>query len=199
MKVNSISNNVSMTGFTTSLKQGALNCIPKCSFNSKDNFQKMYEFTQKIVSPENNRLILGATAILTQPFIDMNNKKVDEDTRKFSTARTVAKIIAGTGVGYLVRLSCIKAIEAFSKLPHEITPNMRFAKFRSLFLPKDISLIDSMVTYKKSVGTILGMFVMLFTNFLLDAPITKFLTNRFVSKMHISASKPENDKEVKHE
>lgn len=198
MNVNTVSN-ISMTGFATSIKQGVLNCIPKYTSSSKDDFQKMYNFTQKIVSPENNRLILGATAILTQPFIDLNNKKVDEDTRKFSAARTVAKIIAGTGVGYLVRYSCIKSIEAFSKLPEEITPDMRFAKFRSLFLPNDKSLIESMVTYKKSLGTILGLFVMLFTNFLLDAPITKFLTNKFVSKMKKPEPKPENNGEVKHE
>ena len=67
------------------------------------------------ISTPQNRVILGASALMSQPFIDMHNRKVDEDTRKVSAARTVAKIIAGTLTGFFVRYGCIKAIDPFSQ------------------------------------------------------------------------------------
>ena len=38
---------------------------------------------REISSPE-NRLILGVTALLSQPFIDMHNKTISEDTKKYA-------------------------------------------------------------------------------------------------------------------
>ena len=49
---------------------------------------------KRLHAPE-QRIVLGATALATQPFIDLHNKDVDEETRKLSAARTVAKIIYG--------------------------------------------------------------------------------------------------------
>ena len=40
---------------------------------------------------------------------------------------------------------------------------------------------------------ILSLFVMVITNFLIDAPLTKFLTNKFVDK--INAQKPQSTSE----
>ena len=60
-------------------------------------------------------MILGATALATQPVIDLKNKEVDEETRMTSVARTIAKIVAGTIVGVVVRYAGIEAAKAFSK------------------------------------------------------------------------------------
>ena len=59
-----------------------------------------------INSPE-QRFIQGATALATQPFIDLNNRSADEDTRAVSVARTIGKIVAGTVVGVGVRYATI--------------------------------------------------------------------------------------------
>ena len=121
--------------------------------------------------------------LVYEPFIDLYNKKVDEDTRKVSAARTVAKIIAGTLTGVLIRSGCIHAIDAFTKYPSQITPDMKFKKLRSLFAPSE-GLLNDLSYYKKSLGTIISLFVMVFTNFLIDAPLTKFLTNKFVDRIN---------------
>ena len=141
---------------------------------------------QHISSPE-NRLILGVSALMSQPFIDGCNKNVDEKTRKYSVARTLAKIIVGTTTGVIIRRGCIKAIDAFTTLPEKITPDMKFKWLRQCLLPK-IKNIDpeQFVQYKNTMGTLLALGVMVFTNFLIDAPCTKWLTNVFSKKMGVS-------------
>jgi len=139
----------------------------------------------KRVSSPQNRLILGVTALMSQPFIDLHNKKVDEDTRKISAARTVAKIIAGTTTGFLIRYGCIKAIDYCTMLPSKITASTKFPKLRTLFTPnRQIVkyLMNNLSHHKKALGTIISLGVMVFTNFMIDAPLTKFLTNKFVDK-----------------
>ncbi len=129
-------------------------------------------------SPQ-NRVVLGVTALAIQPAIDLNNKKVDEDTRKISAARTTAKIIAGTVVGYPIRLGCIKLIDKFTDIKtaekgwnRALIPNNRnFEEVKSN--------LEFLSRHKKALGTFLALGVMVFTNFILDVPITKFLTNVF--------------------
>ena len=87
---------------------------------SSEKWQKRIEWVNKEISTPENRLILGVTALMSQPFIDAHNKSVDEDTRKVSVCRTLAKIIAGTLTGYFIRKGCIKAIDKWSKLPSSV-------------------------------------------------------------------------------
>lgn len=135
---------------------------------------------QHISSPQ-NRLILGVTALMSQPFIDLHNRHVDDETKKVSAARTVAKIIAGTTTGFFVRYYSIKAVEAFTKKPDKAVKTLE-----SLLFPKGIAhtTIKGMQQYKLALGTFLSLGVMLFTNFAIDAPLTKVLTNLFVKKVH---------------
>lgn len=135
---------------------------------------------QHISSPQ-NRLILGVTALMSQPFIDLYNRHVDDETKKVSAARTVAKIIAGTTTGFAVRYYTIKAVEAFTKKPDKAVKTLE-----SLLFPKGIAhtTVKGMQQYKLALGTYISLGVMLFTNFLIDAPLTKLLTNIFVKKIH---------------
>ena len=162
---------------------------------------KAIKWIGKNISSPENRFILGATALMSQPFIDLNNKKVDEDTRKVSAARTVAKIIAGTATGVLIRSGCIHAVNAFTKLPREIRPDMKFKTLRTLFTPSE-KVCKNLAEYKNAMGTIIATVVMMFTNFLIDAPLTKFLTNKFVDKIHnkaqVAQQNSQKSKEVKH-
>ena len=98
-----------------SLKQKGLDLIPGAVYSNDKVLNGIKNTGEKISSAE-QRLILGASALMSQPFIDWNNKNVDEKTRKVSVARTVAKIIAGTFTGYFIRKGCIKAIKAFIKI-----------------------------------------------------------------------------------
>lgn len=150
-------------------------------------------------APE-QRLILGATALATQPFIDLNNKKVDEDTRKLSAARTVAKIIAGTLVGVGVRYLGIKAVRAFSEckflykgdtkdfvtriIPHPKRGFLTPTSFRGAEFPMAAAEVEKRLEkYRKAMGTLAATIAMVATNFLLDAPLTKYLTGVFQKEL----------------
>lgn len=116
---------------------------------------------------------------MSQPFIDFHNRKIDEDTRRVAVCRTIAKIIAGTATGYAVRKISIKGIQACSHIPKKGMPN-----WKSLFTPKNVTKADSdeFKQYQNALGTFISLGVMLFTNFLIDAPLTKFLTNKLNDK-----------------
>lgn len=195
MSIGSISNSISQ--IPRKINQGIVNIVPEMTISNEKTLKGLNWVGEKVSSPE-NRLILGVTALMSQPFIDLNNKKVDEDTRKVSAARTVAKIIAGTTTGVLIRSGCIHAIDAFTKLPTEITPDMKFKKLRTLFTPS-AGILKDLNQYKKSLGTILSLGVMVVTNFLLDAPLTKFLTNKFVDRINSKKEQVLHNKGVAHE
>lgn len=195
MSIGSISNSIS--NIPRKINQGIVNMIPQMTVSNEKALKSLKWVGEKVSSPE-NRLILGVTALMSQPFIDLNNRKVDEDTRKVSAARTVAKIIAGTTTGVLIRSGCIHAIDAFTKLPNEVTPDMKFKKLRTLFTPS-AGILKDLNQYKKSLGTILSLGVMVVTNFLLDAPLTKFLTNKFVDRINAKKQEALQGKEVTHE
>lgn len=161
-----------------------VSAIPKTTISGNKTQKRIDWIGEKFSSPE-NRLILGVSALMTQPFIDAQNKKVDEETRKVSVARTVAKIIAGTLTGYYVRAGCINLIDEMTKLPSEVkNPNSFGGKLRMLFTPDDAKTgaLKSLKKYKNALGTTISLVVMLFTNFLIDAPLTKYLTNLFTDK-----------------
>lgn len=183
MAIGSISNSISR--FSSAVTQRVVNVVPQMTVSNEKALNSLKWIGEKVSSPQ-NRLILGVTALMSQPFIDLSNKKVDEDTRKVSAARTVAKIIAGTLTGVAIRSGCIHAIDAFTKLPTQITPDMKFRKLRTLFTPTAAmqGFLEDLSQYKKSFGTIFSLFVMVFTNFLIDAPLTKFLTNKFVDRIN---------------
>lgn len=160
--------------------QRIYNKIPNMPIQNKRILNGLAWAGKNISSP-GNRLILGVTALMSQPFIDLHNKKVDEDTRKVSALRTIAKIIAGTSTGVVIRWGCIKILDYCTKTEAGAT------KFQKLFLPnekwtKELKNFDGLKQYKKSLGTLISLGVMVFTNFLIDAPLTKFLTNKFLEK-----------------
>ena len=159
------------------------NSIPNTVFKKDYWIDKVALMGKKCSSAE-QRLILGVTALVTQPFIDAHNKSVDEETRKVSVARTIGKIIAGTLTGFAIRKGCIKAIGAWSKKAGDVDKAgnlIKLNKLNTFFTPKGklANNPDAFEQYKNALGTIVALVVMMFTNFLIDAPLTKALTNWF--------------------
>lgn len=159
--------------------------------NNKRIIQAVEWAGKKINSPQ-QRFILGLTAIAIQPVIDYTNKQVDEETRQVSAARTMAKIIAGTSVGVIVRWACIKAVNAFSgyELKTEGFRVLQILKKskKDIFTPSLARIADDVTVenfkqmyrnHVKNLGSILATLVMIGTNFLLDVPLTVYLTNNF--------------------
>ena len=161
--------------------------------------KKSLDFAGKYLHAPEQRLLLGATALATQPFIDMHNKNVDKETRMMSVARTIAKIIAGTLVGVAVRQAGISFVKAFCKYK-PVTDSagkiISVAKQtdKDFFVPiLDKLSLDKGLTveklnkkfnlYTKALGTFFATVAMVFTNFLLDAPLTKWMTGVFHKKI----------------
>ena len=126
----------------------------------------------KIAGPE-NRLILGVSALASQPFIDYYNKNVDEKTRKYSVCKTISKIVIGTTVGVIVRSLAIK-----------YSANLLKFVDVSKIAPDALKNPETRKILQKTIGDILGLAVCLFSNFLIDAPLTKRSTN-FLAKNFI--------------
>ena len=165
--------------------------------------KKGFDFAGKYLHAPEQRLILGATALATQPFIDMHNKDVDKDTRMLSVARTIAKIIAGTVVGVIVRQAGISFVKKFCNykpitdsagkiisVAKKTNKDFFVPVFEKMNLDKNITpdkLEKKFNLYTKALGTFFATVAMVFTNFLLDAPLTKYLTDVFHKKIAANA------------
>lgn len=167
-----------LSGCANSTVQYIVDKIP-AYYPSSQKLINGVKWVGRHVSAPQNRLILGATALMSQPFIDLYNRNVDEETRKISALRTIAKIIAGTTTGFLVRYGCNEIIRNFIN-----APQAGQKAWKSLLYPKKIIKATELGLqhYRLSLGAIISLGVMLFTNFAIDAPLTKYLTNKFIDK-----------------
>ena len=131
------------------------------------NPELLNKWAGRLNKPHWNRLTMGAGALALQPLIDYFNPLVDDDTASTSAIRTASKIIAGTAVGVIVRTLAYKYT---SKNP-----------YRSKFMTKAIFEFikrnpEAKKNYFNAISTLIGLGAMVFTNFLLDAPLTNVLT-----------------------
>lgn len=161
---------------------------------SNKNVKQCLNYAGKKLHAPEQRLLLGATALAIQPWIDLKNKDVDEETRMMSVARTLGKIIAGTAVGVAVRYAGIEGVKRLCKctpiLNKDGTKVIGLEKDRGILVPlfqgknnfKPVSLEEfeaNMNRYIKAMGTFAATIAMIYTNFAIDAPFTKWLTNEF--------------------
>jgi hypothetical protein len=155
---------------------------------------------RKWTSPQ-QRVAMGVTALALQPLIDYRNRHVDEKTRDVSVSRTIAKICVGTATGFLIRYGCIKAIKNCSKSFGEISHDASAFKRRlqTFFTPNNIDPKneDAISQYRNAMGTIISLLVMSFTNFAVDAPLTKLMTNGLIkARMQSKEAPPIQEKGV---
>lgn len=193
MKIQPEYNNVAMTGkgwssFKNSIKQKIIDAVPQATIkDGTKRIERWKTVDEKISKPAENRLIMGATALVTQPVIDYNNHKVDEETRRVSRNRTIAKILAGTGVGIVVRGSCYKLVNKMTDINGK-------GKYSKALIPKSYigkfsKTVKFLRNYKSALSTGMAILAMCVTNFAIDAPLTVYLTNKFNAMTDPSKSK----------
>lgn len=187
MYIQPCDNNVNMQGlkdwskYIQRLKQKALDALPDATFNDSNANRKAWnKFSDMVSRPMENRILMGATAILTQPAIDYHNKNVDKDTREVSRNRTTAKIIAGTASGMLVRGSSQYLIESLTNTAAK--SRIKRSLLPTKHLKSLLKTTEFLKNYRNTLSTILAILAMCVTNFLIDAPLTVFLTNYFNAK-----------------
>ena len=159
--------------------------LPNRNIENQKAFNKL---GHALASPHWNRLAIGFAAC-TQPVIDYFNPKVDKDTAKVSMYRSGSKVIACTGVGFVVRGASYKLIEKYAHAYESegstlLTPKVILAE-------KNPELRRNMLKiHKNAYSTVFALFVMIFTNVLLDAPLTTMLANKFIaSDKHLNKKK----------
>ena len=169
-------------------KQYLLDALPEATFKDSPDKLKRWDKIDKFVSrPAENRAIMGTTALMTQPWIDSRNSDVNSDTRWMSRNRTIAKIVAGMSVGILVRGGVYKFVERFT----DVTKNSKYAK---TLIPKD-SLLEAignstfLNNHKSALSTAIAILVMCVTNFIIDAPLTVYLTNKMNARTKLQLEK----------
>lgn len=158
--------------------------FPKKEFNNGPE-EKFINWVGKHVSTPENRIVIGVTALLTQPFIDYFNKDVDKKTQEVSCARTIAKNVAGMTSGYLVREGFIKLIQKCSELGDT------GKKIQKLFTPSNAPKANTFAykQYQNAMGMVFAIVGLCFTNFLFDAPVTNYLTNKITKFMESQDAK----------
>ena len=117
------------------------------------------------------RLAFGVAALVLHPVMDKLNPWIDEETKKTSAVRSAAKAIACTTTGVIIREACIlgtNAILESKKLASKIPEFMKQNKNHTAAV----------------IGTLMGLGIMMFTNFLIDVPLTDKLTHLFTKKMN---------------
>ena len=194
MNIQSNYDSVSMRGknwnsFTDRIMQKIIDAVPKTTAKESAKKLEQWKKIDDVISrPAENRGILGATALLTQPAIDYYNHRVDKETRTVSRNRTIAKIIAGTGVGmFVVRGPIYKAIvnmtnvNGKSRLSKALLP-----KSHLLEITKNEKFLKN---YRSALSMSIALLAMSVTNFVMDAPLTVCLTNMFNDKTLVKKDK----------
>lgn len=182
MNIQNDYNNISMYGKSNwwrRAKQAAFDKLPEKTFKD-DKLDKYAKIGNTISRPAENRGIMGLTALILQPLIDFCNDRVDDATRTVSVCRTIAKIIAGTCVGMVVRGSCFKLVEKMTE------PDGKGKYSKSLlpekYIHKLAKKLEYLKNYRNALSTGIAILAMCITNFAIDAPLTAYLTNKFTEK-----------------
>ena len=164
----------------TNYAKGIYQKIPSYTVSGEKLNKAVSYIGKKITSPQ-QRVILGATAILTQPLIDAHNKRVDDETKVVSVAKTISKILVGTLTGFFVRSLTIKAQKTLAKTAAEVSKDAKpiVRKLQTCLTPREFqnATKDEISQYRNAMGTIISLLIMLITNFKIDAPWTNRLTN----------------------
>lgn len=159
------------------ISQRLFDMIPNLSVNNKGRLKVLNKIGDYMGRPFENRLIMGATAIVTQPFIDEHNKRVDKETARTSRNRTIGKIIAGTTVGCIVRSSIYKLIQKTT------AEDISIDRWDNFLTPRGSSKVsphlqkNMLRNYRTAVSTVIAMLVMIETNILFDVPFTNKISN----------------------
>ena len=162
------------------IKHRLFRLLPNINVSREDMFCNIGRVLSR---PDVGRGIMGVSAILTQPLIDYYNPKVDRDTAQVSTCRTIGKIIAGTTVGCAVRSACYYGVKALTNL------NPNATQWKKTLLPAEKFVqylsqknLDWIKNYNSTLATIIGLGAMLFTNVLLDVPLTNLISKKLINK-----------------
>ncbi|MBQ3310697.1 hypothetical protein IJG72_01325 [bacterium] len=156
--------------------------------NLGPTWQKGLKFLSNM-STTKQTIILMIPGLTINPAIDLFNKKVDDETRKFSACRSIAKELAGSSIGVGVRALCGMGCEKLLKKGH---------LFGKMLDKNAKDYLKQLKEHAGIVGGISALGALLFTDFFVDIPFINF-TNELLVKLffpkYAKNNKPENLKQ----
>lgn len=176
--------------------------VPEKISNGIENFGVSFDSAMQ-------RGLTGVFAFATQPIIDSKNKEVDKKTRQVAAARTKAKIIAGTTTGFTIREICVQLTKLFSKNDNirKYEYDHSLFKHKKPFEPKEYKKFEQFLLsiankgkpnemtakqikqMRNAVGTVAAIGIMIFTNVLIDTPLTTYIQNKIIKKQENEGGK----------
>ena len=178
-----------------SISRKLFDLIPNISIKNKNRLKILNKAGDIMGRPMPNRLIMGATAIVSQPFIDEHNKRVDKDTARTARNRTIGKIVAGTAVGCVVRGLIFKLINSCTN------EDISVDRWNNVLTPRNTTTVrpsmlpNRLRNYRTALSTIVAMIVMIGTNIAFDLPLTNMISNalnaRDAKKRNKNAASPQ--------
>ena len=164
------------------------------------------------------KLVMSAGEVSIAPFIDIGVGKTitkltgEKDGRtnqssKVQATRTVAQTVGGTITGIVIRVACIAAATAAcAKLGKKVGDSLG-GKIGRILADSDNGRInpktdiysyrEKMSAWGKNLGGAAATFIMMVTNFLIDAPLINWINKKISPLFGIKTENQKNEKEVK--
>ncbi len=142
---------------------------------------KIFTRLPEVISTPQQRMLVGGSALILHPIIDLNNKKVDKRTRETSASRSMSRAIVGTISGIAVRALCNNAGDKLSKSKNPTFAIDALKNANSAQLKR----------YGVVLGSILSLLALSVSNMIFDVPLINKYQNLINEK--VFHNKP-NDK-----
>ena len=165
------------------------------------------------------KLVMSAGEVTIAPAIDIGVGKAitaitnEKDGRtnqssKVQAVRTISQTIGGTATGIVIRMACIGAATALCMKAGQKVGNDLGGKIGAILAESELgkgrispenvyAYSEKMASWGKSLGGAAATMVMMFTNFLIDAPFINWINKKISPVFGIKTEEQKSPKEVK--
>lgn len=162
------------------------------------SIEKFVNYSGRKLNAPQQAVIMGASAVLFQPYINRKNKRLDEDTRDMAVARSIGKCIVGNCSDFLARVVAIFSVAKLSNyitksdknnedIVTVLTPKSKLDIFapnmKDGFEPRHKNeLVKDIKSYRFAMGALLATGFAVFLKTTIELPLTKKLTDYFYKR-----------------
>lgn len=159
------------------------------------------------------KLVMSAGEVTIAPLVDIGvgkaiTKLTDEkdgrtnQSSKVQAVRTIAQTVGGTMTGIVIRVACIAAATAAcmwagEKAGGKIAEVLAQGKDEIITPAQKFKYSEHMQKWGKSIGGALATGVMMFTNFIIDAPLINRINKKISPLFGIKSEEQDNAKGAK--
>lgn len=181
--------------------------VPMIIINKK--IEKFINYAGKNLNAPQQSIIMGATALVFQPYINRKNNRLDQDTKDMAVARSIGKNIAGNFFDFVTRVGAFFAVVKLSNyktndvkndedivkelIPKNQKKDIFTPNLGNKFAPRSKrEFLKDYKSYRLAMGALLATGVAVFIKTTVELPLTKKLTDIFY-KLEKSRTRRKND------